>query len=279
MTLGERLRSATRALEAVTDTPRLDAEILLAHALGISRAKLLAELREAHDPADFDALLARRMNHEPIAYILGEWEFFSLRFHCRAPILVPRPETEHLVETALDFLRKPVGDRTRILDLCTGSGCVAVVLARHCPDAQVWAVDINPAAVALARENVARHASRVQVLEGDLFAPLPRDVAPLDVIVANPPYVADGEWETLPQVIRRHEDPVALLSGADGLDCVRRIVDEARGWLRPGGLLAMEIAETQGDAASALLEAHGYAEVSVLSDLAGQDRIVRGLRS
>lgn len=277
MTLGERLRAAARGLEAVSDTPRLDAEILLAHALGMSRAKLLAELREPYVDSPFEGLLARRMNYEPIAYILGEWEFFSLRFISRAPILVPRPETEHLVEAALEFLHQPVQAPARILDLCTGSGCVAVVLAKHRPDAVVWAVDIHSAAVALAEENAARHGCRVNLAQGDLFEALPEGTAPFDVIVANPPYVAEEEWGSLPEVIRRHEDPGALLSGPEGLDCLRRIAQESPRWLRPGGLLAMEMGDEQGTRAMEILEANGFREVNVIPDLAGQDRIVRGL--
>lgn len=277
MTLGERLRGATRALEAVSDTPRLDAEILLAHAMGISRAKLLAELREPFAHPEFETLLARRLNYEPIAYILGDWEFYSLRILCRAPILVPRPETEHLVEVALDHLKHHPAPTKQVLDLCTGTGCVAVVLAKHQADADVWAVDINPVAVALATENAARHACRVHVLQGDLFGALPPEAPKFDVITANPPYVPEEEWPSLPEVIRRHEDPLALLSGPEGLDCLTRIAVESRAWLHSGALLAMEMGEDQGPRAASLLESLGYTQVNVMPDLAGHDRIVHGV--
>lgn len=273
MTVGERLREAAATLALVSDTPRLDAEILLAHALGMRRAKLLAELRGALPDSEFEALLARRLNHEPIAYILGEWEFYSLSFACRAPILVPRPETEHLVEVALAHLRAT--PRPRVLDLCTGTGCVAIAVAKNLPDAAVTAVDLNPSAVALARENAARLRVEVTVLEGDLFAPLDPH-PPFDAIVANPPYVSVREWDSLPEVIRKHEDPMALLSGDDGLDLIRGIASEAGTHLSRGGLLAMEIGEDQGAAAQAILNSHGFGHVQVLKDLAGHDRIVHG---
>lgn len=272
-TVGERLREAAAALASVSDTPRLDAEILLAHALGMRRAKLLAELRSPLPASEFEALLARRLNHEPIAYILGEWEFYSLSFACRAPILVPRPETEHLVEVALSHLRTTT--QARVLDLCTGTGCVAMAIARNLPEAKVTAVDLNPSAVALARENAARLGVEVTVLEGDLFAPL-LDQPPFDAIIANPPYVPVREWDSLPEVIQKHEDPKALLSGDDGLDLIRRIASEAGAHLSHGGLLAMEIGEDQGGAAQAIFDSHGFGQVQVLKDFAGQDRIVYG---
>lgn len=273
MTVGERLREAAAALAFVSDTPRLDAEILLAHALGMRRAKLLAELRSPLPASEFEALLARRLNHEPIAYILGEWEFYSLSFACRAPILVPRPETEHLVEVALSHLHAI--PRPRVLDLCTGTGCVAIAVARNVPEANVTAVDLNPSAVALARENAARLGVEVTVLEGDLYAPLDLG-ARFDAILANPPYVSLGDWDTLPEIIRKHEDPLALLSGDDGLDLARRIAAQAGERLTGGGLLAMEIGEEQGAAAQAILESHGFRDTQILKDLAGQDRIVHG---
>ena len=274
-TLGERLRDAAQALASVSDTPRLDAEILLSHALGLSRAKLLAELREPYGDCGFEPLLERRLNFEPIAYILGEWEFFSLKLTCRAPILVPRPETEHLVEAALKFAAKRPA--LRVLDLCTGTGCVGITIAKNLPQSDVWAVDLNPEAVALARENVQRHDATMEVFEGDLFAALPGESAPFDIIVANPPYVQDAEWGTLSEVITRHEDPLALLSGADGLDCIRRIVQEASNWLRPGGLLALETGEEQGAALREILSSRGFVDVAITKDLAGYDRIASGI--
>jgi len=276
VTNAQRLAEITSRLAATSETPRLDAELLLAHALGCTRSRLLARLHEPSAPRDLlEPLVARRLNHEPIAYILGVWEFFSLEFAVRAPVLVPRPETEHLVEAAL---RHMAGGPARVLDLCTGSGCVAVSLAKNAPGATVTAVDIAQHAAALARENAQRHAATVEVYVGDLFDALPPDSAPFDVIVSNPPYVAAGAWPTLSPVITRHEDPGALLAGDDGLDLIRRIVDTAPRHLRPGGLLALEMGEEQAAAVGGLLAAAGFVDIRVHRDLAGHDRIATGLR-
>jgi release factor glutamine methyltransferase len=278
-TISQALRAAEESLSPVTETPRLDAEILLAHAMGMNRSRLLARLRDPFDAPGFEALLQRRLDSEPIAYILGEWEFFSMDFATRAPVLVPRPETEHLVESALEYLADhPAANE--MLDLCTGTGCVAISIAKNASRVHAIAVDIASYAVELARENVARHqlSTRVEVRQGDLFAPLAGPPIPsFDVICANPPYVADAEWDSLPLCIRRHEDPGALLSGPDGLDLVRRIADEGRAWLREGGLLAMEIADGQSGTVCALMAALGYQVLPPVNDLAGIPRIVRGL--
>ena len=273
ITLGERLANAARVLDHVTETPRLDAEILLAHALGIPRASLLARLRESLEAPEFEALLARRLAHEPIAYILGEWEFFGLQLAVEPPLLVPRPETEHLVEVVLGFAgQQPV----RVLDLCTGTGCVAVAVAHNAPEAQVLATDVNPRALAVAKANADRHgvSDRVAFALGDLFAALSHDAPLFDVVCANPPYVEDGAWDSLPPVVRLHEDPVALLAGSDGLDIVRRLASEATAYLRSGGLLAFEIGMGQYESVGEILSENGYEGVEVRNDLAGIERIV-----
>lgn len=270
------LSEAARRLADVTETPRLDAELLLAHALGYSRAQLLARGGEIVESPAFDEALARRLNHEPIAYITGHWEFFSIDFLSRAPVLVPRPETEHLVEAALVHIAGRPG--ARVLDLCTGTGCVAIAISLNARGATVDAVDLQPHAVALARENVARLGAGGRVFEGDLFAALPGGSGPYDVIVSNPPYIADGEYAELPEVIRRHEDPVALLAGADGLDIVRRILRDGLEHVVPGGLLAMELGETQAPTVGALATSMGWREIGVIRDLAGHERVVTAHR-
>jgi release factor glutamine methyltransferase len=278
MTAHDLLRDATMRLAACTETPRLDAEYLLAHVLGISRSGLLARLHSECPPealAPFEHLLTRRTNFEPIPYILGRWEFFGLDLICRAPMLVPRPETEHLVEVALAHLATTPGP---VLDLCTGTGCVALAIAMHAPGCPVTALDINPEAVGLAQENASLHAADLTVYTGDLFAALPAP-ARFEVITANPPYVEQGAWEGLSPSITRHEDPRALLAGEDGLDCVRRIMQEAPDWLLPGGLLALEIGETQSPAVMELLTAAGFQEVAATNDLTGIERIVHGRRA
>jgi len=280
-TIFQVLQEATGRLEPITETPRLDAEILLSHALGCTRAQLLARLRDPapHLPA-FETLLARRLNHEPIAYILGTWEFFSLEFTCRAPILVPRPETEHLVEAALAHLKRGGGDTPHVLDLCTGSGCVAVAISVNAPGARIRATDLNPSALLLAGENAARHGTAITFHGGDLFEALPQDdVGAFDVIVSNPPYVEEDAWKTLPLVIQKHEDPAALLAGAAGLDVIQRIIAEAGSRLRPGGLLALEIGESQFEAVDALMAQHGFECIPPFHDLSGHPRIARGCTS
>lgn len=275
-TIAAILGEAARRLAGVTETPRLDAELLLAHVLGYSRAQLMARGGEPVESPAFGEALARRLNHEPIAYITGHWEFFSIDFLSRAPVLVPRPETEHLVEAALAHLAGRPG--ARVLDLCTGTGCVAIAIARNVAGATVDAVDIQPHAVTLARENVERLGVAVSVYEGDLFSALPGGSGPYDVIVSNPPYIADAEYADLPEVIRRHEDPVALLAGADGLDVVRRILRDGLDYVVPGGLLAMELGETQAGAVGEIASELGWHEIGVIRDLGGHERVVTARR-
>jgi release factor glutamine methyltransferase len=274
-TLGNLLAEATRRLEAVTETPRLDTEILLAHALGYTRAQLLARLRETRDVSGFEALIERRLAYEPIAYILGEWEFFSLSFCCRTPVLVPRPETEHLVEVALEYLGKASG-QPRVLDLCTGTGCVAISIAHTAPQAHITATDLSTDALALARENAARHGVPLDLFQGDLFSALPPDTPPFDLIVANPPYVEESDWPELSPVIRIHEDPQALLAGPDGLDFIRRIITDAPAWLKPGGLIALETGERQFETVHALFATAGFTNIAARNDLAAIPRIIYG---
>ena len=276
-TLGNLLADTARRLEAVTETPRLDTEILLAHALGCTRAQLLARLRETRDVSGFKTLIERRLAYEPIAYILGEWEFFSLSFWCRTPVLVPRPETEHLVEVALEHLVKTTGPPT-VLDLCTGTGCAAIAIAKNAPHAQVTATDLSTDALALTRENATRHGVTIDLFQGDLFSALPTETPPFDLIVANPPYVEENDWPELSPVIRIHEDPRALLAGPDGLDAIRRIITDAPAWLKPGGMLALETGERQSETVMTLYKGAGFGGIATRNDLAGIPRIIHGRR-
>ncbi len=272
-TVREVLAETARRLAAVTESPELEANLLAGHAWGWDRTRLIMNATAVADSSLIEPLILRRLAHEPVAYILGNWEFFSLEFDVVAPLLVPRPETEHLVEVALDFLGESEG---RVLDLCTGTGCIILSIAKNTRGGEWWATDLNRLAVSTARANADRHGVALNLVEGDLFAPLPKEAGPFDVIASNPPYVEDGEWEGLAPDIRNYEDPRALLSGRDGLDCIRRIVAQAQDWLVPGGLLALEMGETQGPALRALLESAGYVEIKITKDLAGHDRIASG---
>jgi release factor glutamine methyltransferase len=284
-TIAEQIASATKLLAGVTDTPRLDAEILLARAVGVTRSRLLAMLCERCSAPGFPTLIERRLNHEPLAYILGEWEFFSLAFKVVPPLLVPRPETEHLVEAVVGFLgeergrkgRKELkGRKGRVLELGTGTGCVAIAVAKNLGRVEVVATDLNPLALETAAENARRHAveDRIQFRQGDLFDALqPEDS--FDVVCSNPPYIEEGAWGALSPVIRLHEDPRALLAGKDGLDVIRALVAGACKRLRDGGLLAFEIGEGQAGAVRGMLEERGYAQIGFVKDLAGIDRIAR----
>jgi len=274
-TVREVLAETAKRLASVTETPEFEANLLAGHAWGWDRARLIMNAASAADVDLLEPLVLRRLAHEPVAHILGNWEFFSLEFDTPPPLLVPRPETEHLVEVALDHLGDSEG---RVLDLCTGTGCVVLSIAKNARGGEWWAGDLNPIAVDAARANAARHGVTLNVVEGDLFAPLPADAGPFDVIVSNPPYVQDDEWEGLAPDIRNYEDPRALLSGSDGLDCIRRIVAQAQDWLVPGGLLALEMGEAQGPALRTLLAGAGYEEIKIAKDLAGHNRIASGRR-
>lgn len=268
-TLASIIADAAERLAEVTDTPRLDAEILLAHVLKMPRARLLASLQEVASNDAFEALLERRIAGEPIAYILGEWEFFSRTFVVEPPVLVPRPETEHLVEAVLEN----VGERLpRILEIGTGTGCIAVSLACERPDAAITATDIRPGNLALARRNAIRHEveARITFVESDLFEHI---TGTFDAICSNPPYVAEADWSELSTTIREYEDRAALVSGGDGLDCIRRLVAEAPAHLEPYGVLAFEFGTGQRPAIEALLTEHGYCDIRFIRDLAGIDRV------
>jgi len=274
-TIGDVLNESARRLAAVSESPRFDAELLLAHCLGVTRSRLLAMLRESPAlPPTFEACLQRRLKHEPIAYILGNQAFFGLLFDVHAPILCPRPETEHLVEGALAYLTGREGPR--VLDLCSGSGCVGISIASAHPGSQLTATDLNPAACQLTAHNCAAHGIEVSIFEGDLFDALPEDMGSFDAIVSNPPYVEEGDWDGLAADIRHFEDKRALIGGADGLDLIRRIVHDAPRWLKAGGYLALELGEGQYAAVAGLLEARGYTDIAPRFDLAGIPRIAEG---
>ncbi len=268
------LRWANTQLVPLTDRPQLEAELLLASLLERPRTYLWAHPEASLPPqqaADYAAWVQRRAAGEPLPYIIGQSEFYGLTFTVTPDVLIPRPETETLVEAALAWLKMhPV---STAVDVGTGSGCIAVALAVHAPSLRLYATDISPAALQVARANAERHnvAERLTFLEGDLLMPLPE---PIHLIVSNPPYVTEEEWDALPLSVRR-EPRTALLAGADGLDAIRRLLAQAQRRLRPGGLMLVEIGERQGQAAQALAQAaFPKAEVTILPDLAGKDRVL-----
>jgi len=261
---------------------RLDAELLLSEALGFDRIKLIVEAERplADDELSrYRDLIKRRRACEPIAYILGRREFFALPMRVDRRVLIPRPDTEILVETALNGTREQhlYG---RMLDLCTGSGCVAIAFAKERPTWRVTAVDLSPDAAAVARENVQRAGvvHNVAVLEGDLFAALPEG-ARFELVTANPPYIPSSEIAGLDADVRDFEPRLALDGGADGLDITRRLVSEATRYLSPGGLLALEGGFDQAPAVEQLLEQAGFSQIVRSKDLAGVERVVSGRRS
>jgi release factor glutamine methyltransferase len=259
--------------------PRLDAELLLGKALSRTRIQLIADAKqalEADELARFRELVKRRRAREPVAYILGMREFYGRPFRVDPRVLVPRPDTETLVDVALDRTRH-VSMSLRALDLCTGSGCVGITLARERPTSLVVAADVSAEALSVARENALRlGAYNVAFRRGDLFAAV--DPAwRFDLVTANPPYIASVEIDALALDIRDHEPRLALDGGADGLAIVRRIVDGVRAHLAPAGRLAIEIGYGQAEAAVELLSNGGFAEVEVKRDYARIERVVSGV--
>lgn len=259
------------------ESPRVEAELLLSNALGCSRITLITDSQRPLAPQDlarFKAMVMRRRRREPIAYILGRREFFGRTFRIDARVLVPRPDTEILVDVALRETRSR-DLYVRGLDLCTGSGCVAISLARERFTSSFVATDISPGALAVAQENALRlGAYNVAFLQGSLFAPV--QSARFDLVTANPPYITSNEIATLDADVRDHEPHLALDGGTDGLDLVRLIVRDAPDYLRPDGVLAMEIGAEQGPATAALFEERGFADVRIDKDYARRDRVVSG---
>ena len=272
--------TTARFVERGLATPRLDAELLVADVLSMPRVQLYVQFERVLTPEELAALRAlikRRQAGESVAYLTGRKEFWKLEFAVDARVLVPRPDTETLIEEALARLGQP-GEpgaaAPRIADVGTGSGALAITLAKLRPDAAVFASDVSAPALEVARANAERLAAAVTFVEGDLGAPLAPH-APFSLIVANLPYIPAGELASLPADVRT-EPALALDGGADGLDLVRRLIGEAAALLAPGGALALEIGAGQAEATRALLQAAGLADIQARRDLAGVDRVVSG---
>lgn len=252
----------------------LDARVLLRHALGCGEAYLLAHPDRrlaAGEWGTYTTLCARRAAGEPVAYITGEREFYSLSFTVTPAVLIPRPETETLVESALEHI--PPDEPFNVLDLATGSGCVAVTIAKQRSRARITATDNSRDALAIARGNAGKHGARVEFIESDWFAALAG--RRFDLIVSNPPYVAEGDPH-LSQGDLRFEPRAALVAGRDGLDCIRLLAERARAHLEPRGMLLLEHGHDQAAHCRATLTQAGYRDVDSRRDLSGTERISRG---
>lgn len=260
---------ATRSMES----PRLEAELLLSFVLGCERIRLYTDFERPLDEAElarYREVISRRRRGEPAAYITGTREFWSLEFEVSRDVLVPRPDTETLVEAALES-----GPVESLLDLCTGSGCVVVALASEWKGLRAHATDLSPTACEVARRNVARHSlqDRVEILEGDLFDAVP-DGEEYDTIISNPPYVTSAEIPSLSEEVRS-EPALALDGGADGLYLIRRILKDAPRFLRPAGTLLIELDPRQAEIVAVEMgeEALGV-KGRIVNDLAGRPRVV-----
>ena len=305
--VGLALVAATRRLKgAGVDTPKLDSEVLLAYVLGCTRTQLYTHperLLSQSERERFEQMVERRFLREPVAYLVGEKAFYGLDLIVDPRVLIPRPETELLVDLVLDLVAQAdrIHEKARggngngngnrngngngpdnasvapilVADIGTGSGAVGLAIAANSASTQIYAVDILPAALDVARANAARYhlSDRVRFLQGDLLAPLPE---PMDVIVANLPYVALDEWPSLAPDIVQFEPSVALTGGADGLAVIRRLLEQAPAMLRPHGVVLLEIGASQGTAVAALAgQNFPGAFVEVVSDYGYHDRIVR----
>jgi release factor glutamine methyltransferase len=263
----EALDAAVDALTATgVDDPRLDAELMLAASMGTDRAALYADPDSKVEPAaarEFGEMVRRRVRREPVAYILGRAWFRQLELAVDHRVLIPRPETELLVELAQD--------RQRVLDVGTGSGAIALAIANERAGVRVTGIDSSPDAVEVARANAARAGLEVEFLIADLIVG-----GPYELIVSNPPYVREGEWASLQPEISLYEPRDALLAGADGLDIIRDLIPAAADVLVRGGRLAIEVGQGQSRTVESLFERSGFTQVEAIRDLAGMPRVVTG---
>jgi release factor glutamine methyltransferase len=277
--------SVDRLRRAGVVDPVQELRWILERATGLAPAEQVAALDEPTTEREVrfvDQMVARRAAGEPLQYVLGRWGFRTLDLLVDRRVLIPRPETEVVAGLAIDAARSRPGPPL-VVDLGTGSGAIALAVAAELwPDVEVWATDASAEALAVARANLAglgRRSAAVRLAEGDWFDALPHDLCGrIDVLVSNPPYVPEGAH--LPAEVAEWEPPTALLAGPDGLDAIRRIVAGAAGWLRPGGVLVVEIGDEQGTAATRLAAEAGLADARVEADLAGRDRalVARAVR-
>ena len=285
-TIGRLLQWTTNYLKQQgSPSPRLDAEVLLSQAHGCQRIQLYTAFEE--EPAEasrtkFRELVKRRAAGEPVAYLVGQREFFSLTFQVTPAVLIPRPETEFVVIAALDAI-KQIQDSDRhveVADIGTGSGAIAVSVAKHAANSRITAVDISPEALNVARRNAETHevSDRIEFIVSDLFAKVPD--RQFDLVLSNPPYVAESEIDQMARETREHEPRLALISGPSGLEVIERLIEQATGRLSPGGTLIFEVSPMIEPKARALLEQNkSFEDVLTLKDLAGLPRVLSARRA
>jgi len=270
--------------DKAVDSPRLSAELLLCDVLNLKRIELYTNFDKPVTQQQLDrlhGLVKRAGQYEPIDYLLGKTEFYSLKLKVSPDCMIPRPETELLVDKALEFLRARSGKQF-VCDLCTGSGCIAAAIAQNFDNTEIIATDISSAALNIAAENIAAHnlKGRIELLCGDLFDPIETKLGEykFDLIVCNPPYVSAAEFEKLGKNVKDYEPRLALFAGDDGLDIYRRIIEKIEQFLKPGAALVLEIGYNQGQAVRQLLEPRrvgGYfSEITIEKDFHGNDRII-----
>ena len=268
-----------RVHPAPCDDAATDAFLLLEKVSGLNRTNYPLKKDARYPQAEREeylALLRRRAAGEPVQYILGEWDFMGRDFTVGPGVLIPRPETEQLTEAAIDYLRKR--PECRVLELCGGSGCIAITVAKTLPAANVTVLELSPEAMAYLRANMARHkADNVTAVQGDALCPPPTIQGPYDAILSNPPYIASGELPTLQKEVRQ-EPAMALDGGADGLDFYRSVCRRWRDVLHTGSRLAFEVGIGQADDVLRLMRGEGFGELEILPDPAGIPRVVTGLR-
>lgn len=281
-TIRDIISQATAQLEgAGIPSARLDAEVLLAFCLNCNRLDLMKNperLLDDDERISFCAFIARRLRHEPVAYITGRKDFWSFTLEVNNNVLIPRPDTEVIVEEVLAVLNAQPVDQPRILDIGTGSGAIALALAAEIPGVQVTATDISEAALAVAKKNALALGlgHSITFLQGDLFAPVR---GTFNLIVSNPPYISAGEYETLPAGVKDFEPRVALFAGKSGLEFYKNLVYQAKDYLKEKGWLLLEIGDKQSREVRNLMEiTEFYDSIDVRTDYAGLSRVIKGRR-
>jgi release factor glutamine methyltransferase len=282
-TVGEALREAeTTFIKTGSSTPRLDAEVLLSHCSKINRIHFFTHPEQILDNGtltDYDEAIKRRQNGEPVSYIIGHKEFWSLPFHVDSDVLIPRPDTEFIVEETLAAMIEQWQDCWSILEIGTGSGAISIALASEQKNANITATDISERALQVARKNAQRNnvADRISFIQGDMFTSL--KVQRFDMIISNPPYISYRDFPLLPEGIRCYEPHMALIAGNDGTEFHRQLIEEGLSYLKPGGWLIMEMGTGQGKTIQKYFEAaQCYEAINIRHDYAGMERVIKGRR-